>query len=521
MTLTLSGTASDSTGVTQVTWVNSRGGSGTASGTTSWSVASIALQAGSNVLTVTARDAAGNSSSDALTVTVNGAPTLAGVPNQSSAINLATTLQLTGGDPNGDALTYSATGLPTGLAVTATSGLISGTPTAAGTYNVTASVSDGSLSASRSFTWTITAPDTTAPTVAITSPTTAVTYRTSAATVTLGGTASDSVGVTQVSWANNRGGSGTATGTTTWSAPIALLTGANVVTVTAGDAAGNTRTTTITVTLNTAPTLAAVSNQATVRGQVVSLQLSGADVDGDVLSYGGNGLPPGLAIAVSTGLISGTPTTSGSYPVTVTVSDGLQTAARTFTWSIAAEAVAPVVTITSPTTATTYTTTSATIALGGTASDNVGVTQVSWVNSRGGSGVATGTTTWTAGITLQGGSNVLTVTARDAAGNTKSDVVTVTLNDSLRIASLTADRPAPQPLGTTVTFTAVGSGGNGTYEYHWRVYDGTKWVTKANWSSSNTFVWTPTKVTSNYQVRAVVRSGGKTVMSTMKFAIVP
>ena len=67
-----------------MTWVNSRGGSGTASGTTSWTVPSIALQTGSNVLTVTARDAAGNTSSDALTVTVNAAPTLAAIANQSS-----------------------------------------------------------------------------------------------------------------------------------------------------------------------------------------------------------------------------------------------------------------------------------------------------------------------------------------------------------------------------------------------------------------------------------------------------
>ena len=39
-TLALSGTASDNVGVTQVSWANDRGGSGNASGTTSWSVSS-------------------------------------------------------------------------------------------------------------------------------------------------------------------------------------------------------------------------------------------------------------------------------------------------------------------------------------------------------------------------------------------------------------------------------------------------------------------------------------------------
>jgi hypothetical protein len=522
MTLSLSGTASDSVGVTQVTWVSSGGGSGVASGTTSWAVASIALQAGSNLITVTARDAAGNTSSDTLTVTVNGAPALAAVANQSSAINLATTLQLSGSDPNNDPLTFSATGLPAGLGVSSTTGLISGTPTTAGTYNVTASVSDGKLSASRAFTWTITSVDATAPVVVISAPTSAATYKTISTSVTLSGTASDAVGVSQVTWSNNRGGSGIASGRTAWSAAIALQIGTNVLTVTGTDAAGNRGTATITVTRNSPPTLAAVSNQTNAQGQAASLQLSGADADGDVLSYGGNGLPTGLAINVSTGRISGTPTKAGTYPVTVTVSDGMQTATRSFTWTITGgDTVAPAVTITGPTTSASYTTTSSTISLRGTASDNIGVTQVSWVNSRGGSGIATGTTSWSAGISLQSGSNVLTVTARDAAGNTKTDVLTVTFNDALRITSLTANRVAPQKVGTSVTFTATAAGGDGTYEYQWRLFNGTTWVTKSNWSAGNTYVWTPTTATSSYQMRAVVRSAGKQVMSTMTFPIVP
>jgi hypothetical protein len=50
---------------------------------------------------------------------------------------------------------------------------------------------------------------------------------TAATTLALGGVAADNVGVTLVSWSNDRGGSGTATGTTTWSVSVWLKIGAN------------------------------------------------------------------------------------------------------------------------------------------------------------------------------------------------------------------------------------------------------------------------------------------------------
>ena len=87
----------------------------------------------------------------------------------------------------------------------------------------------------------------------------------------------------------------------------------------------------------------------------------------------------------------------------------------------------PSISITSPLTwAGTYYTKGTSVSLAGTAADNVGVTEVTWVNSQGGSGTATGTTSWTAsGIPLQLGTNVITVTARDAAGNTATATLTV------------------------------------------------------------------------------------------------
>ena len=62
---------------------------------------------------------------------------------------------------------------------------------------------------------------------------------TTAASVTIGGTASDNVGVALVSWATNFGQAGVASGTAVWSAAIPLIVGNNSVTVRATDAAGN------------------------------------------------------------------------------------------------------------------------------------------------------------------------------------------------------------------------------------------------------------------------------------------
>jgi hypothetical protein len=62
---------------------------------------------------------------------------------------------------------------------------------------------------------------------------------TSAVSITVTGAASDNVGVTAVKWSDSFGDSGTASGTTAWSATVPLLVGTNAVTIRAYDAAGN------------------------------------------------------------------------------------------------------------------------------------------------------------------------------------------------------------------------------------------------------------------------------------------
>jgi hypothetical protein len=124
-------------------------------------------------------------------------------------------------------------------------------PTVAVTATVNVNFTADGDSISRIVTGTGVAPDPTPPTVAITTPTTGSTYTTRSSTLTLGGTASDNIGVTQVTWANSQSGSsGTATGTTSWTASgIVLRFGANMLTITARDAAGNIATASLTATL--------------------------------------------------------------------------------------------------------------------------------------------------------------------------------------------------------------------------------------------------------------------------------
>jgi YD repeat-containing protein len=99
----------------------------------------------------------------------------------------------------------------------------------------------------------------------------------------------------------------------------------------------------------------------------------------------------------------------------------------TYAGVVTNDVVAPSIAISSPTSGTTFSTTNPAVSLGGTSSDNVGVTLVNWANDRGGMGIATGTTNWTVtGIPLQPGTNVISVTAYDAAGNTGVARLTVT-----------------------------------------------------------------------------------------------
>ena len=89
--------------------------------------------------------------------------------------------------------------------------------------------------------------------------------------------------------------------------------------------------TTNTVTVNNP------GNQTSTVGTAVSLQMTATDsASGQSFTWSATGLPAGLSINSSNGLISGTPTTTGSSSVTVTAQDATgASGGASFTWSVA------------------------------------------------------------------------------------------------------------------------------------------------------------------------------------------
>ena len=91
--------------------------------------------------------------------------------------------------------------------------------------------------------------------------------------------------------------------------------------------------------------------------------------------------------------------------------------------------------------------------------------------------------------------------------------------------TLTSDLASPQPLGKTVTWTAVAAGGQGPYSYRWWVETSPGVWWSSPWGSSNTFAWTPTALNRSYRVLVGVRSawntGGAELTAVKPYSIEP
>jgi len=271
----------------------------------------------------------------------NNPPVVTNPGNKTNNEGAAVNLQVVATDADNDPLTYGATGLPPGLSINTSTGLITGTVSSTAAngspYASSVSASDASATDTKNFTWTVN--DNTSPVV--TSPGNKTNNEGDVVSVQVAATDADGDTLTYSASALPSGlsintSTGLISGTVSSTAGSASPYSSSV---TASDGqASDTKNFTWTITDPTHPSVTNPGTQSSNEGASVNLQISATDTDGDTLTYSKSGLPPGLSINASTGVISGTISAgaaSGSpYSSSVTASDGSTSDTKNFTWNV-------------------------------------------------------------------------------------------------------------------------------------------------------------------------------------------
>jgi hypothetical protein len=278
----------------------------------------------------------------------NQAPVLSKPENQFSLEGDVISLQVVASDGDDDSLTYSAIGLPADLTIDPDTGLISGTIAAGARtlspYDVQVSVTDGSETATEAFSWTVTLnnhpPELVSPSDQ---------ESVEGEIVALQIEASDPDGNPPLTYTATNLPAGLAIDPAT-----GLISG----TVSAGASTGSPYNVNVVVSdgelqddvtfpwvinavpASQPPVVTNPGDQTDAEGEAVSLQVVATDPDTANLEFSALGLPPGLFIGSTTGLIEGTispgAATNSPYSVQVSASDGHDTDTESLTWTVTA-----------------------------------------------------------------------------------------------------------------------------------------------------------------------------------------
>ena len=454
-----------------VTGTSATVGTVTGSGTT-WTVPVTASGSGTVTLTVAGgataaiRDAAtnwfGGSGTTSASATIGGggtptAPVISSATSASATVGTAFNYQIVA---SGSPTSYAATGLTgTGLSINTTTGVISGTPSAAGTITsqLTATNSAGT-SAAVTLTITVassgggtpTAPTITSATSASATAGTAFSYQ---ITATGSPTSYAATGLT---------GTGLSINTTT-----GLISGtpsaAGTITsqLTATNSAGTSAAVTLTITVAssgggtpTVPSITSGTSASATAGTAFSYQITAT---GSPTSYAATGLTgTGLSINTTTGLISGTPSAAGTITSQLTATNSAGTsAAVTLTITVASSGGG--------------TPTVPSITSGSTAAAQVGTTFSYQITASGsptsyaatglsGTGLALNASTGLiSGTPTAGGTITSQLTATNSAGTSAPKTLTITVaaagTPSPSVTSASVSGTVGIPLSLTISAT--------------------------------------------------------------------
>jgi type II secretory pathway pseudopilin PulG len=344
----------DNGGVPPFTWSITAGSlpTGLTMDTTGLVTGTVSPLATSTTVTVTVMDAYLRSASATLTWTVERAPAIAPVNDQSNAVGDAANVSLiaTGGGGANYTFSDSRSTLPPGLSVS-TAGVITGKITRESnatypkTYHVSITAADPQScpacvttprTATVAFNWTVSLaplglsnPGSQAWTV-----NTALNTSTAVQLTASGGDGNYAFSATGLPAGLSIGtASGALSGTPTG-------TGSGTINVTVSDTIGGqvlTKTVSFAWTVYSKPTVTTPGAQSTTAGGTASLAVSASCAD-TPCTFTATGLPTGLAINAQTGVISGTVATnanqSNTARVTVTDRAGASATSGTFSWTV-------------------------------------------------------------------------------------------------------------------------------------------------------------------------------------------
>ncbi|WP_371108270.1 putative Ig domain-containing protein [Rhizobium sp. RCC_161_2] len=413
-------------------------------------------------VTITATDSLSFTGSQAYSVTI-GAPTITIAPATLPAATVASAYSQTIAASGGTApysYAISAGVLPAGLTLSS-AGTLSGTPTASGTFNFTVTATDsstgtGPFTGSRAYSLVVSAQPPIAGNVTAT-----VAPNSSSNPITLNITGGAAASVAIATGAGH--GTATASGTSITYTPTPGYAGADSFTYTATNASGTSVPATVSITVS-APTIAiapATLPAATIAAAYSQSITASGGTSPYTYTVTAGSLPAGLALS-SAGILSGTPTSAGSFNFTVTATDS-STGSGPFTglraYSLAVSGQPPIAGNVTATVAPNSSNNPITLNITGGAAISVAVgTQASH-----GTATASGTSITYRPTPGYAGSDSFTYTATNASGTSAPATVSVTV--STPTISLSPSTLPSGSVAAAYSQSITASGSTGPYTY--------------------------------------------------------